>query len=64
MTYSIITSAAEYVTSVHMRQRLTHYTTSPRMSEAKRMTHEEARAALKTIKASIDSAAQIFENPS
>jgi hypothetical protein len=57
--YSIMTSAAEYVTSYHMGA----VSLGTSVNQAKRMTKEEARETLRKVKANIDSGAEMFENP-
>lgn len=59
MEYSIVTSAAEYVTGYNTGC----ISTSEYKRHAKRMSETEARETLRKIKAKIDSGAQMFQNP-
>jgi len=57
--YSIMTSAAEYVTSYNTGA----ISTCASVRQAKRMSIDEAREILRKIKAKIDSGAEMFRNP-
>lgn len=56
--FSIMTSAAEYVTSYNTGC----ITTGASVRAAKRWTEKEAREVLRIIKAKIDSGAEMFQN--
>ena len=58
MWYSIMTSAAEYVTSYNTGA----ISTCTSVRQAKKMSESEAREMLKKIKAKIDSGAEMFRN--
>lgn len=58
MQYSIMTSAAEYVTSYNTGA----ISTCASVRQAKKMSETEAREMLRKIKAKIDSGAEMFKN--
>lgn len=58
-TFSIMTSAAEYVTGIEAGA----VSTVPSVNHAKRMPESEAREALRTIRAKYDNGAEMFQNP-